>query len=96
MKVSIVSKMEDVPVPGYQTFWTSKRSTLKSECQKLVQQYPEVEAQLKQLFNLLGDIEVVAGQTPSSVGKNEEWVVIVNAAEEHGASYCKYLHGETF
>jgi hypothetical protein len=34
--------------------------TLKSEYQTLVQQYPEAEAQLKQLLKVLGDIEEVA------------------------------------
>jgi hypothetical protein len=51
-----------------------------------VQQYPDVDAQLKQLFKLLGDIEDVAGHTPASVGESTEWAAIVNAAEENGAS----------
>jgi hypothetical protein len=47
----------DVSVPGYQTFWTNKLFTLKSEYQTLVQQYPKEDAQLKQLLQVLGDIE---------------------------------------
>jgi hypothetical protein len=88
--------MGDVPVPEYQKFWTNKRSTLKSEYQTLVQQYPDADAQLKQLYNLLGDIEDVAGRTPATVGESAEWAAIVNAAEENGANYCKVLHGKTF
>jgi hypothetical protein len=74
--------MGDVPVPGYQTFWTNEGSTSKSEYQTLVQQYPDADAQLKQLLKLLGDIEDVAGHTPASVGESAEWTAIVNAAEE--------------
>jgi hypothetical protein len=61
--VNIVSKMGDVPLPGYQTFCTNKRSTLISEHQTLVQQYPHADAQL---FQVLGDIEDVAEQTLAS------------------------------
>jgi hypothetical protein len=42
---------------------------------------------------VLGDIKDVAGHIPASVGENEEWAAIVNAAEENRASYCKGLHG---
>jgi hypothetical protein len=79
--------MGDVPVPGYQIQWANKRSTL-------VQQYPEADTQLKQLFKLLGDIEDLAGHTPASVGEIAEWAAIVDAAEENGVSYCKCLHGK--
>jgi chaperonin cofactor prefoldin len=44
-------------------------SALKSEYQTLVQQYPEVDAQLKQLLQVLGDFEDVAGHIPASLGK---------------------------
>jgi hypothetical protein len=92
--VNIVSKMEDVPVPGYLAFWTNKRSTLKSEYQTLVQQYSEADAQQKQLFKLLGGIEDVARHIPASVGESEEWAAIVKAAEENSTSYCKGLRGK--
>jgi hypothetical protein len=80
--------MVDVPVPGHQTLWTNTFSALKSEHQTLVQQYPEADAQLKQLLQVLGDIEEVARHIPASVGESAEWSAIVNAAEENGASYC--------
>jgi hypothetical protein len=88
--------MGDVPVPVYQIFWTNNCTTLKSEHQTLVQQYPDAHTQLKQLFNLLGDIENLAGQTPATVGESAEWAAIVNAAERNGVSYCKGLHGKPF
>jgi hypothetical protein len=93
-KVSIVSKMGDAPVPGYQIFWTNKLSTLKSEYHTLVQQYPEVDPQLKQLIKVLGDIEDVAGHITASVGESAERAAIVNAAEENGASCCRDLPGK--
>jgi hypothetical protein len=45
--------MADVPVPGHQAFWTIKRKMLKTEYQKLVEQYPDEDAPLKQLFKVL-------------------------------------------
>jgi hypothetical protein len=75
--------MADVPVPGYQTIWINKLSALKSEYHTLVQQYPEADSQLKQLFQVLGDIEDVARRIPATVGDSAEWSPIVNAAEEN-------------
>jgi chaperonin cofactor prefoldin len=64
--------MGEVPVSGYQTFWTNKLPTLKSEYQTLLQQYPEAETQLKQLLQVLGDIEDVAGHTLASVAESAD------------------------
>jgi hypothetical protein len=88
--------MADVPVLGYQTLWTNKLSALKSEYQTLVQQYPEAEAELKQLLQVLGDMQDVARHIPVSGGESAEWSAIVNAAEENGASYCKDLRGKQY
>jgi hypothetical protein len=52
-----------------------------------VQQYPEADAQLKQLLQVLGDIEDVVSHISASVGENAEGFVIVNAAEGNGESY---------
>jgi hypothetical protein len=87
--------MGEVPVPGHQSFWINKRSTLKSEHQTLAQQYPDADAQLKQLFKVLGDIEDAAGHIPASVEESAELAAIVNAAEEKGANYWKALKGKT-
>jgi chaperonin cofactor prefoldin len=85
--------MGDVPVPGYQTYWTNKGSTLKSEYQTLVQQYQDADTQLNPLSKVMGDIEDMAGHTPASVGESAEWAVFVNSEEEN----CwKALHGDTF
>jgi hypothetical protein len=65
--------MTDIPVPGYQAFWTEKRKALKAESKRLLSQSPDAEAQLKQLFKVLCDIENVAGYTPNSVGDSHQW-----------------------
>jgi hypothetical protein len=59
-----MSKMTNIPVRGYQVFWTNARKTFKSLFQRLTEQHPEAEEQLKQLFKILCDIEDVAGNTP--------------------------------
>jgi hypothetical protein len=87
--------MADVPVPGYQPFWTNTRSALKSEFHSLIGQYTDRDAQLKKLFNVLGDIEVVAAYTPASVGNSEQRSAIVNSAEENRQNPCKALNGKT-
>jgi hypothetical protein len=68
--------MGDVPVPGYITFWTNKRSALKSEHQTLVKQYLEAGAQLKWLLKVLGGIDDVARHIPASVWEIAEWAAI--------------------
>jgi hypothetical protein len=44
---SVVSRVAEVPVPGYQSFWTNTRSALKSEYHSLIGQFPDANAQLK-------------------------------------------------
>jgi hypothetical protein len=61
--------MADIPVPEYQTLWMNKLSAMKSEYRTVAQQYPEAGAQLKQLLQVLGDIEDVARHIPASVGE---------------------------
>jgi hypothetical protein len=67
LRLTIASKMWDLPVPGCQTFRTNKRSAPKPEHQTLAQQYPEADAQLKQLLKLLGDVEDVVRHISDSV-----------------------------
>jgi hypothetical protein len=72
--------MADIPMPGYQAFWTDTCDKLKSECRQLIGQFPDAEAQLKQLLKVIRDIEEMARYTPASVGENEQWSTIVNTA----------------
>jgi hypothetical protein len=88
--------MTDVTLLRYQKFWKEKRTTLKAEHQSLVAKYPNAEAQLKQLFRILCDIEVVACHTLASVGESLDWTSIINTAEDNRASYCKTLTGNPF
>jgi hypothetical protein len=87
--------MEVVPLPAYKTFWTCKRKTLKAEFQELVGKRPDAEAQLRQLFRVLCDIEDVAGYAPTSVGESEKWTAIVNTVEENLISFCNSLSRRT-
>jgi hypothetical protein len=86
--------MADVPGSGYQSFWKNTFSALKSEYHSLIGQFPDADAQLKKLFNVLGDIEGVAAYTPASVGNSEQWSAIVNSAENR-QNLCKTLSGKT-
>jgi hypothetical protein len=86
--------MADDPVPGYQSFWTNTRSALKSEYHSLIGQFPDADAQLKTLFNVLGDTEGVAAYTPASVGNSDQWSATVNSAENR-QNLCKALGGRT-
>jgi hypothetical protein len=87
--------MADIPVPGYQAFWTTARESIRSEFQRLVGQPPDAEEQLRQLYKILCDIEDVAGYTPASVGESEQWSSIVSTVEENRANFCKALSGKT-
>jgi hypothetical protein len=87
--------MAVVPLPGYKTFWTCKRRTLKSEFQDLAGKHADVEEQLRQLLKVLCDIEDVSEYAPPSVGETEEWADLVNTVEANRVSYCKALSGRT-
>jgi hypothetical protein len=58
-------------MPGFQAFCADKRVTLKSKYRQLLGQFPDAEAQPKQLVKVVCDIEDVAGHTPASVGESE-------------------------
>jgi hypothetical protein len=57
-------------------------------------QFPDADAQLRQLFQVLCDIEDVAGYTPATMGESKKWSSIVNAAEENRQNFCKTLSGK--
>jgi hypothetical protein len=86
--------MADIPVPGYQAFWTA-RKTIKGEYQRLLAQHPDAEEQLRQLYKILRDIEDVARRTPAAVGESERWSFNVSTMEENRANICKALSGKT-
>jgi hypothetical protein len=87
--------MADIPVPGYQEFWTDTCNKLKSEYQQLIGQFPDADAQLKQLLKVIRDIQEMASNTPPSVGESEQWSSIVSTAEENRQNFCKALSGKT-
>jgi hypothetical protein len=86
--------MADIPVPGYQSFWTEQRKALKTEYKNLLEKFPDADAQLRQLFKVLCDIEDVAGYTLASVGESNQWSAIVNVAQENKLHFCKALNGK--
>jgi hypothetical protein len=91
----VTPKMADIPVPGYQAFWTNTYNKLKSEYQQLIGQFPDAEAQLKQLFKVIRDIEEMARYTPASEGESKQWSAIVTTAEGNRQNFCKALAGKT-
>jgi hypothetical protein len=86
--------MADNPVPGYQTFWTDTCNKLKSEYQQLIEQFPDADAQLKQLFKVIRDIEEMARDTPAPVDESEQWSSIVSTGEENRQNFCRVLNGK--
>jgi hypothetical protein len=83
--------MAGVPEPAYQQFWTS----VENEHKDLISNYPYAAPSIKQLFQVLCDIEDLAGYTSLSVGLSEEWAAITSLADENRENYCKVLRGET-
>jgi hypothetical protein len=81
--------MAETLMPGYQAFWAEEHVSLKSEYRQLLGQFPDADAQLKQLFKVMCDSEDVAGHAPASVGESEQWSSIVNIAGENGQNFCK-------
>jgi hypothetical protein len=82
-------------LPGYQAFCEEKRASLQEEYPSLIKRYPDSDAQYRQLFNVLCNIESLVSCTPSAVGNSPEWQAVVSSAEENRANYCKALSGKT-
>jgi hypothetical protein len=87
--------MDGIPVPECQAFWSDTCNKLKSEYQQLIGQIPETDAQLKQLFIVICNIEEMARYTPASVSESEQWSSIVSTSEEKRQNFCKALSGKT-
>jgi hypothetical protein len=87
--------MPDTPGTGYQAFWREKRKAVKAESKRMLNQSPDADTQLKQLFKVLCDIEYVAGYTPALVGDSAQWSSIVNSAEANRRNFCIALDGKT-
>jgi hypothetical protein len=47
------------------------------------------------LFNVLCNIEDLAGFTPVPVAQSEEWAIIISSAEESREYYCKSFGEKT-
>jgi hypothetical protein len=88
--------MDDIPMPGYQAFWTDTDNKLKLEYQQLIGQFPDADAQLKQLLKVIYYIEEMARYTPASVGESEQWSTTVSTAEENTQNFCKALNGKNY
>jgi hypothetical protein len=89
-----VSNTADVPVPGYQKYWSEKIISLKAEYQILITKLPDEDEQLKHRFKILCDIEDVACYKPVSVREFADWSSKINTEEESRASYCIALIGK--
>jgi hypothetical protein len=73
---------------------TNTCNKLKSEYQQLIGQYPDADAQLKQLFKVIRNIEEMARYNPDSLSESEQWSSIVSTAEENRQNFCKALNGK--
>jgi hypothetical protein len=61
------TKMEDVRVTGLREYWTQKLASPKSECHSITNKYPEVSSVVLRVYQMLRDIEKLAGCTPIKV-----------------------------
>jgi hypothetical protein len=87
--------MADTPVSGYQALWTDTCNKLKMEYQQLIGQFPDADAQLKQLVKVISDIEEMARYTLASMGESEQWSTVVSTVEENRQNLCKVSMGRT-
>jgi hypothetical protein len=87
-------KMAKAPTQGYQAFWVNKCAALQSEYHALKGQIPDGDAQYRQLFKVLCEIEDMTSFAPGTVGESPEWASIVDSPEENVATFCKALSGK--
>jgi hypothetical protein len=92
--VSVVPKMVDVPVLGYQAFWAEKCASLQSKQQVLIRQYPDADIQYRQLSKVLCDIKDVAGYTPAvarGVPNGQQYSALLKTTRLSPARHCSVL-----
>jgi hypothetical protein len=77
-----------------QAFWTDTCKKLKSEYQQLIEQFLDADAQLKQVFKVICNIEEMARYTPTSVGGSEQRSSIIIMTEENKQNFCKVINGK--
>jgi hypothetical protein len=85
--------MTDVPVLGFQKYWTQKLASLKSEWHAIMNKYPEAASKVQQIYKVLSDTENFARSTPAKVRESSEWTSTANSAENR-ANICKDLDGK--
>jgi hypothetical protein len=83
--------MADVPILGFWKYWTQKLALLKSECNAIMNKYPETASVVQQV---LSDNENLVGYTPAKLGESSEQTSIMNSMEENRANFCKGLDGK--
>jgi aryl-phospho-beta-D-glucosidase BglC (GH1 family) len=85
--------MTDIPVPGFQKYWTQKLALQKSESHVITTKYPKAAAVVQQVYKVIDDTEILAGNTPTKVGESSEWTSIVDSAENR-VNFCTGLDGK--
>jgi hypothetical protein len=74
--------MVDVSIPGFQKYWTQILAFLNSQCDAIMNKFPEAGSAVQQIHRVHSDIEILARCTPAKVGESSEWATIVNSGEQ--------------
>jgi pyrroline-5-carboxylate reductase len=59
--------MAGVPTPEYEKYWQSEGQSLRDQYKNLIQEYPDAESSITQVYNTINDITALAGCTPAYV-----------------------------
>jgi hypothetical protein len=79
----------------YVRYWLNERHALDSCFKNTIQKYPESEAVLHQVHDLLGSIASLTKSTPDPVVNSDSWKNIVSSALEARVNLCRALDGKS-
>jgi hypothetical protein len=66
----------------FRKYRIEKLASLKSECHAITNTVPEAAPVVQQVYEVLRDIAILAGCTPTKAGESSKWTSIVNSAED--------------
>jgi hypothetical protein len=77
------------------TYWLNERHALEAAYKSTVTKFPDVDAVLNQVCNLLGNIASLTRATPAWVVASVNWQKVVNSVKEDRVNLCRAFEGKT-
>jgi hypothetical protein len=86
--------MQEESVQDLVQVWLDERHALRTEYKTIVSKFPEADAVLNHVYDILGNIASLARSAPRETSSSIQWEIIVKNALEDRKNLCKALKGK--